>query len=427
MKKELPGRVEIIAVGSELLTPYFQDTNSLYLSARLNDLGWTVAYKTIVGDDPENLRSLVHEAVRRTDLVMVMGGLGPTGDDVTREAVARALRKDLVLDRDVLERIAERFRRRQMPMPRANRKQAFIIRGATVLVNENGTAPGQMIPLGRKRIVLLPGPAHELKPMCEKFVWPLLAEKRRGYFSRVAIKATGLTESMAEVRISDLYPKSPDLGLTILASPGQVEVHLTAFSEESRLMAEAKLHRLKSRIRRRLRTHIFSEADESLEQVVGSLLAKRKMTLAVAESCTGGLISHRLTNVPGSSAYFLEGVVAYSNAAKVDILTVPPGLIESYGAVSFFVARAMASGIRKRARADLGLAVTGIAGPDGGTPEKPVGLVFTALSWPGGAEVQKNLFPGKREQIKLQSAQKALDMVRRHLLQKAGTKTKGTR
>jgi nicotinamide-nucleotide amidase len=427
MKKELPGRVEIIAVGSELLTPYFQDTNSLYLSACLNDLGWTVAYKTIVGDDKENLRSLVQGAVRRTELVMVMGGLGPTGDDITREAVARALGKDLVLDRNILERIADRFRRRQMLMPRVNRKQAFIIRGAAVLPNENGTAPGQLIKIGRKRVVLLPGPAHELKPMCEKYVWPLLGKEQRGYLSRVALKATGLTESMAEARISDLYPKSPDLGLTILASPGQVEVHLTAFSEESRLLAEAKMRRLKSRISRRLRTHVFSETGESLEQVVGLLLTKQKMTLAVAESCTGGLLSHRLTNVPGSSAYFLEGVVAYSNAAKVDLLAVPPDLIESYGAVSFFVARAMASGIRRRARADLGLAVTGIAGPAGGTPEKPVGLVFIALSWPGGVEVQKNLFPGKREQIKLQSAQRALDLVRRHLLQKAKARGKRTR
>jgi competence/damage-inducible protein CinA-like protein len=419
MKKEVAGRAEIIAVGSELLTPHFQDTNSLYLSARLNDLGWTVVYKTIVGDDPDNLRSLVQGALRRTELVIVMGGLGPTGDDITREAVARALGKDLVLDRSVLERIAERFRSRQIPLHRANRKQAFIIRGAAVLPNDNGTAPGQLIEVGKKRVVLLPGPFHELKPMCEKSVWPLLGKERRGYISRVVLKATGLTESMAEALISDLYPKSSDLGLTILASPGQVEVHLTAFSKVSRLLAEAKLRRLKSRICGRLRTHIFSEAGESLEQVVGLLLIKQKMTLAVAESCTGGLISHRLTNVPGSSAYFLEGAVAYSNAAKVDLLAVPPGLIESYGAVSFFVARAMASGVRRRARADLGLAVTGIAGPDGGTPEKPVGLVFIALSWPGGVEVQKNLFPGKREQVKRQSAQRALDMVRRHLLQKA--------
>jgi nicotinamide-nucleotide amidase len=427
VKKELPGRVEIIAVGSELLTPYFQDTNSLYLSSRLNDLGWTVAFKTIVGDDREDLRLRLREALRRTRLVMVMGGLGPTGDDITREAVAGALGRDLVLQRDVLERIEDRFRRRQLPMPRANKKQALIIRGAAVLPNRNGTAPGQLIRVGGKKIVLLPGPPHELKPMCEESVWPALGEEQCGHLTRAVLRATGLTESMVEALISDLYPKTTDLGLTILASPGQIEFQLCAFSAVSRVLAENKLRRLKSRLIRRLRNHVFSETGESLEEIVGLLLKKQKKTLAVAESCSGGLISHRLTNVPGSSEYFLEGAIAYSNAAKIDLLAVPPDLIETHGAVSFPVARAMASGIRRRARADLGLAVTGIAGPTGGSPDKPVGLVFTALAWPGGTEVQKNLFLGKREQVKLQSTQKALDMVRRHLLQKARAKKRRTR
>jgi nicotinamide-nucleotide amidase len=427
VKKEIPGRVEIIAVGSELLTPHFQDTNSLYLSARLNDLGWTVAFKTIVGDDKEDLCWRLREALRRTELVMVMGGLGPTGDDITREAMAKALGRELVLHTDVLKKIKDRFRKRLLAMPRANRKQAFIIRGATVLPNENGTAPGQLLKVRGKKVVLLPGPPHELKPMCEESLWPILGKEGGGHLSKAVLKATGLTESEVEALISDLYPKRADLGLTILASPGQIEVHLWAFSAGSRALAENKLRRLKSGIIRRLQSHVFSEAGESLEQIVGLLLKKQKKTLAVAESCSGGLISHRLTNVPGSSEYFLEGAVAYSNAAKVDVLAVPPDLIEAHGAVSFPVARAMASGIRRRARADLGLAVTGIAGPTGGTPEKPVGLVFTALAWPGGTEVQKNLFLGKREQVKLQSAQKALDMVRRHLRQKAKARKRRTR
>ena len=427
MKEEIPGRVEIIAVGSELLTPYFQDTNSLYLSARLNDLGWNVAFKTIVGDEREDLRLRLREALRRTKLVMIMGGLGPTGDDITTEAVAGALGRDLVLQRDVLERIEDRFRSRQMPMPRANKKQALIISGAAVLPNWNGTAAGQLIRVGGKKIVLLPGPPHELKPMCEEYVWPALGKKQGGYLARAVLRATGLTESMVEALISDLYPKRADLGLTILASPGQIEIHLWAFSAESRALAERKLGGLKSKLGRRLCTHIFSENGESLEEIVGLLLKKKKKTLAVAESCSGGLISHRLTNVPGSSEYFLEGAITYSNSAKIDLLAVPPDLLEAHGAVSFPVARAMASGIRRRARADLGLAVTGIAGPTGGSPDKPVGLVFTALAWPGGTVVQKNLFLGKREQVKLQSAQKALDMVRRHLLQKARAKKRRIR
>jgi nicotinamide-nucleotide amidase len=427
VKKELPYRVEIIAVGSELLTPYFQDTNSLYLSARLNDLGRTVAFKTIVSDNSEDLRQCLREALRRTGLVMVMGGLGPTGDDITRQAVAGALGRDLVLQRDVLERIEDRFRSRGLLMPRSNKKQALIIRGAAVLPNRNGTAPGQLIRVGGKEIVLLPGPPHELRPMCEESVWPALGIKQGGHLARAILRTTGLTESMVESLISDLYPKRGDLGLTILASPGQIEVHLWAYSVESRASADKKLHRLKSRLVKRLRTHIFSEHGESLEEIVGLLLKKQKKTLAVAESCSGGLISHRLTNVPGSSDYFLEGAIAYSNAAKIDLLAVPPDLIEAHGAVSFPVARAMAMGIRRRARADLGLAVTGIAGPTGGSPDKPIGLVFTALAWPGGTEVQKNLFLGKREQVKLQSAQKALDLVRRHLLQKARAKKRTIR
>jgi nicotinamide-nucleotide amidase len=426
VKKEHPGRVEIIAVGSELLTPNFQDTNSLYLTARLNDLGWTVAFKTIVGDDQRDLSRRVGEALRCAQLVMVIGGLGPTGDDVTREAVALALGRDLVLHREILEGIKARFRRRGVTMPKANRKQACVVRGAAVLMNKNGTAPGQMIRVGRKKIVLLPGPPHELKPMCEESVWPELSRGKGRYLSRAVLKVTGLTESMAEDLISGQYPKTPDLGLTILASPGQIEIHLLAYSEESTDLAQRKLGRFKSRLARRLGDHVFSENGESLEQMVGLLLRRRKKTLAVAESCSGGLISHRLTNVPGSSEYFLEGAVAYSNAAKVDLLAVPSGLIERYGAVSLQVARAMARGIRIRARADLGLAVTGIAGPSGGTAAKPVGLVYTALAWRDGTEVRENLFLGMREQVKFQSSQKALDMVRRHLLKNSPARKRRT-
>lgn len=416
MTKETHHRAEIIAVGSELLTPYFQDTNSLYLTARLNDIGWTVGFKTIVGDDVRDLGSRVREALRSAKLVMIIGGLGPTGDDVTREAVAQALGRDLILDRDILESIKERFRRRRVAMPKANKKQALVVHGAAVLPNKNGTAPGQMIRAGGKKIILLPGPPHELKTICEDTVWPDLERGRNRYLSRAVLKITGLTESMVEDLISGLYPKTPDLGLTILASPGQVEVHLSASSAAGQAEAQTKLGRFKSRLLERLKSHVFSENGESLEYVVGSLLRQEKKTLAVAESCTGGLISHRLTNVPGSSEYFLEGAVAYSNAAKTDLLAVPHRLIKHRGAVSLPVARAMAQGIRKRARADLGLAVTGIAGPSGGSAEKPVGLVFTALAWSGGSEVRENLFLGMREQIKFQSAQKALDMARRHLL-----------
>jgi nicotinamide-nucleotide amidase len=304
-------------------------------------------------------------------------------------------------------------------MPSSNRKQAQLIQGAVVLPNRNGTAPGQWLEVGTRKVVLLPGPPHELRPMFEESVWPRLEKERRGFLERKVLKVAGLTESRIEMLISDLYPSNPELKITVLASPGQIEIHLTSFSERSAPAARRKIGRLGEQLMSRLKENVFSESGEELEEVVGRLLRKETQTLAAAESCTGGLLSHRLTNVPGSSDYFLETAVSYSNDAKVDLLGVSPSLLEKHGAVSFPVACAMARGIRERARADYGLAITGIAGPSGGTTEKPVGLVFVALAWAGGTRVLKNLFPGGREQVKFQSAQKALDMLRRHLLNRA--------
>lgn len=422
MKNQRSLRVEILAIGSELLTPYRLDTNSLYLTERLNDLGFEVSSKTIVGDDWDNLVLHIRQALANADLILACGGLGPTADDRTIDVFACALERKLVLNRNILKHIQERFRRRGIPMPAANRKQAYLIQGALPLPNRNGTAPGQCLETGAKTIVLLPGPPHELKPMFEDSVWPRLSKKKRGFLERTVLKITGLTESMVETRISDLYPHDDDLKVTVLASPGQIEVHLTSFSPKSSAHAEKRILELREAIKARLQENIFSESNEELEEVIGRLLRNKRQTLAVAESCTGGLLSHRLTNVPGSSDYFLEGVIAYSNAAKIDLLGVSSTLVEAHGAVSRLVARAMARGIRKRAGADYGLAVTGIAGPSGGTPAKPVGLVYTALAWEGGAEIRKNLYPGKREQVKSQSSQKALDMLRRHLQKGIGVK-----
>ncbi|MGB7296371.1 MAG: competence/damage-inducible protein A [Candidatus Aminicenantales bacterium] len=412
----LPGRVEIIAVGSELLGSHFLDTNSLYLTARLKELGWTVAFKTIVGDRLNDLRLRLGQALRRTDLVMVTGGLGPTRDDITTPTVARTLGRKRRLDKNVLGAIENRLCSRGIPLSAANRKQAYVVEGAKVLPNRSGTAPGQWLNTRGKQVILLPGPPHELKTICEDNVWPVLMRRRRGFFVRGILKTTGLPESMVETRIADLYPKSADLGVTVLASPGQIEIHVEAFSVVSPIQAARKLQRLKFRLLRRLKDSAFSQTGETLEEVVGNLLRKLKKTLAVAESCSGGLIGHRLTNVPGSSEYFLEGVIAYHNAAKIDLLCVPAKTIERHGAVSPQTAQAMARGIRKRARSDFGLAVTGIAGPSGGTPEKPIGLVFVALAWRGGTTVQENLFLGTRDRIKIQSAQTALDVLRRRLL-----------
>lgn len=408
-------KIEIIAVGSELLTPFFLDTNSLYLTRRLNDLGLDPSWKTVVGDDPGDLAAALRDALGRAELLLLMGGLGPTGDDLTREVLAGVLGRALRIDETILAGIRERFLRRGKEMPDSNRKQAFVIDGAEVLENRNGTAPGQWLMSGTSRIVLLPGPPRELEPMCEASVWPMIASSASGFLVRRVLKTTGLTESEAEVLIGDLYPDQKDLRLTILASPGQIEFHVSARSAGSRAEAQAALDDLTEGLRGRLGERVFSDSGEDLEQVVGRMLRASGKTLAVAESCSGGLIAERITRIPGSSEYFLEGAVTYANAAKIRTLGVPAGLIESHGAVSAEVATAMAAGFRAKTGADLCVSATGIAGPGGSSADKPRGLVFNALAWDGGTSVERNIFFGGREQVRFQAAQKALDLVRRHL------------
>lgn len=416
MKKRKDTKIEIIAVGSELLSPHFQDTNSLYLAQHLNELGMAVSFKTIVGDDMDDLTLGIQKALSRATLLIATGGLGPTRDDRTREAFAHVLGRKLLFKKSLLEEIEKRFRRRGLAMPSVNKKQAYIIEGAEVLKNRHGTAPGLWLEKGSKIMILLPGPPQELKPMFESLVWPKLQTLRTEYRSHKVLKTTGLTESKIESLISPLYPKDPSLQLTTIAYPGQIEIHLSSRSKKSEQEAAENLEKLEKSISRCLKDHVFSTSGENLEEVVGKLLRLNKKNLAVAESCTGGFLAHRISNVPGSSDYFIAAVVAYSNEAKLHQLDVDPNTIDKYGAVSPQVAQAMAVGIKNKMISDLGVAITGIAGPSGGTPEKPVGLVYVALAWQDGSEVSKNLFLGQREAIKFQSSQKALDMVRRHLL-----------
>jgi nicotinamide-nucleotide amidase len=416
MKAKKDFKIEIMAIGSELLTPYFQDTNSLFLTERLNDLGMEVSYKTIVGDDWDDLALSIKQALSRAQIIIAMGGLGPTKDDRTREAFATVLERKLIFNKKLLLKIEGRFKRRGLSMPEVNKKQSYVIDGAEILENRNGTAPGLWLDTGSNEIVLLPGPPDELKPMFDKSVRSHLQRFKTDYTARSVLKITGLTESKIETLILDLYPDEPNLRLTTLAHPGQIEIHLSSHSKKSQEQADERVQKLEKNILEKLKENVFSVSGEELEEVVGNLLRHNKKTLALAESCTGGLIGHRLTDVPGSSDYFLQGVVAYSNQAKINALGVSPALIEKYGAVSSQVAEAMAQGIREKARSSLGIGVTGIAGPSGGTPEKPVGLVYIALAWDEGSEFLKNLFLGNRDKIKYQSSQKALDMVRRHLV-----------
>lgn len=409
-------RSEIIAVGSELLTPYRLDTNSLFLTAELNQLGLRVIHKAVVGDTPEEMRSSFRHALDRADVVVSSGGLGPTDDDRTRETVAELLGRKLQIDEAVLQKIQERFRRFGRAMPEINARQAMVIEGAAVLPNPRGTAPGLWIEAGSNILVLLPGVPFELRALFEAEVRPRLA--RLGIAERLFardLRITGLPESDVEQRVSPLYAQYPDTETTILASPTGIQLHPRIWSDDA-AAAETLLDEMVERMALALGEHLFSTRGETLEEVVARVLTENRATIAVAESCTGGLLAERLTNVPGSSAYFLGGIVCYSNDLKTSFLGVPPELIETKGAVSSEVARALADGIRKRTGATLGVGVTGIAGPAGGTPEKPVGLVHIGIADERGPREKSFRYPGDRDRIRQFATQSALDTVRRYFL-----------
>ena len=418
MKRTADLKTEILAVGTELLTPFFQDTNSLFLIERLNDLGIGVAFKTIVTDDRKDLVSCFRTALKRSRLIIAMGGLGPTEDDRTREAAAEALGRKLLFDKTVSRSIRQRFQSRGLPMSSSNRKQCYVIEGAEVLANLNGTAPGLWIVSGSRRLILLPGPPQELKPIFEKDVWPRFRSISSGFTLRRVIKLTGMSESLMENRIRTVYPNlPPGADITTLAYPGELQIRLAVSGSGDPASSEMVLGVIEKLLLKKLGGNVYSRTGETLEEAVGVLLRSRGRTLACAESCTGGFLSHRLTNVPGSSAYFLEGVVSYGNRSKNRLFGVPLSVIRKHGAVSGPVAEAMALGVMRKSGSDYGLSITGIAGPGGGTAGKPVGLVFTGLAWRNGLRVEKNLFFGGREIIKFQSSQKALDMLRRRLME----------
>jgi nicotinamide-nucleotide amidase len=411
---------EIIAIGSELLTPFRQDTNSLYLTAKLNQLGVEVIFKTIVGDDRERLTGAASLAVSRAEIVIFMGGLGPTEDDLTREALADALGLELHRDPAIITSLEKRFAARGWKMAPNNLKQADVISGATVLPNANGSAPGQWMSgkyEGRERIIiLLPGPPHELRALFEELCLPRLRTKLPPQFIATReLKITGLGESQCDARVAPIYKLATDVQTTILAGAGEIQLHLKSRAD-SLEVAQARVDRLVGKIEEELGDCVFSDNGDSMEQIVGYYLQMRNATLAVAESCTGGLLAERITSVSGSSRYFVGGAVVYSNQLKTAFADVPADLIEKHGAVSGEVAGALAEGIRRRTGATLGLGVTGVAGPTGGTAEKPVGLVFHALASDGGTEVAERRFPGDRKRIRRFASQQALDMVRRKLM-----------
>ncbi len=421
----------IIAVGSELLTPHKTDTNSLYVTEVLNDLGIAVAFKAIVGDSRAELTAHIAHALSLHPIMVLTGGLGPTDDDLTREVVAAHLGLPLEHDPLIVAAIERRFASRGWEMPAVNRRQAQVPRGATVLQNPHGTAPGLWIEDGDRKIALLPGPPREMKPMMDGDVrrrLSAIAGDVRLY--RRLIRVSGKGESLVEEIVQPIYSRwleqAPRIETTILAGLGQVELHLVAQSDDQ-AGASRHLDEAVSQLAGALGDDLVSIDGTGLEAVTGTLLRERGWWVAFAESCTGGLATSRMTDIPGSSEYLERSIVAYSNRAKIELLDVPEDLLAQHGAVSEPVALAMAAGIRKRAGVNVGVAITGIAGPGGGSDQKPVGTVCIAVdSLPavasaktGGASVVRTFkFPGGRDMVKAMSANWAIDLLRRHLLKR---------
>jgi nicotinamide-nucleotide amidase len=415
-------KAEIIAVGSELLTPDRMDTNSLFLTAQLNRLGIEVTRKTVASDDFNSLRDAFAGAMDRVELIIASGGLGPTEDDRTREAVADLLGRKLTRSDAVMGAIEERFRRLGRAMSEKNARQAMVPEGATVLENARGTAPGLWLETGGRIVILLPGPPHELKAMFSAQVESRIARLSTGVrLVARELRVAGMGESDVDQRIAPIYTRHSNVQTTILAAPGEIQIHLRTWTSDVPA-AEQLLQQIQESIVLALGESVFTVAGESMEEVVARELTLHHATIATAESCTGGLLAERLTRISGSSAYFLGGVVSYSNALKSAWVDVPAEIIETRGAVSAEVAVALADGIRRRTGATLGVGITGVAGPTGGTPEKPVGTVHVAIADASGSKERGVSYPGERDRIRWQASQTALDLVRRYFLYAAQPK-----
>jgi nicotinamide-nucleotide amidase len=410
---------EIIAVGSEMLTPFRQDTNSLYITEKFNELGVTVAFKTIVGDRQKDLVGALTVALGRTDIVIVMGGLGPTEDDMTREAVGEALGLGLHRDAGQISVLAARIAAMRLPMPENNLKQADVLEGAVLLPNANGSAPGQWLDTTysgyRKLLILIPGPPNECRPLFDTECVPRLREViPERYIAKRTLRAAMIPESQADKLLAPIYTTYTDVETTILAHAGDIQLTLLC-TKPTTAAAKERVDELAGRLEETLEDWLYSSDGESLEQIVLYYLGLRQSTLAVAESCTGGMVSQRITSVPGSSRSFLGGAIVYADEMKTAFAGVPPALMTEYGAVSAEVAQALAYGIRRHTGATLGLGITGIAGPGGGTEEKPVGLVHIGLSDAKKTESIERTFRGDRTRIREWATQQALDMIRRKL------------
>lgn len=409
-------KAEIIAVGTELLLGEIINTNGQYIAKRLAELGIFVYYQTVVGDNPSRLRETYVQGFQRADLLITTGGLGPTQDDLTKEMAAEYFQKKLILDISSLERISDYFKGRGLPLTEGNKKQALFPEGSQILPNDHGTAPGCILEKEGKILILLPGPPSEMIPMFEHYVVPYLQGFQEGILISKILHITGLGESHVEDQLQDLIKKQTNPTIAPYAKQGEVRLRITARSsteQEGLLLIQP----VEKEIRKRLGIHIYGTDETTLEQEIVRLLLEKNKTLSIAESCTGGMICSRLVNYPGVSEVLLEGAVTYSNEAKMSRLGVAKETLKQYGAVSEETAQEMAIGIGRTAQTDIGLSVTGIAGPGGGSKEKPVGLVYVGIFYNGKVEVKKLQFSGKRQKIRERVTVEALDWLRQKLLQ----------
>ncbi|HKP87181.1 MAG TPA: competence/damage-inducible protein A [Blastocatellia bacterium] len=409
-------KAEIIAIGSELLTPYRTDTNSLWLTDRLNSVGISVYLKSVVGDDEARLEEMVRDALKRSDVIISTGGLGPTEDDITRKVFARVTARQLTLDYEVLEHIRNRITSRGYQMTPNNERQALIPRGATVLPNPKGTAPGIRMDQDGKLIVLLPGPPRENQPMFDDYIMPELERMSRGVrMARRVLKVTGMGESQLDDKIAPIYGEYTNPSTTILFTDSEVEIHLAA-TAESVARAEELVEELADKLEEAIGQNVYSTRGESLEEVIGLRMRLKGYTMATAESCTGGLVAERITRVPGASEYFVGAVVSYTPRAKIELLGVPEDMIERCGVVSGEVAEAMARGVKERTGATVGVSITGVAGPGGGTQAVPVGTVYVGLADDVMTSNRRLILLGDRHLIRWRASTAALEMVRRRYL-----------
>lgn len=410
-------QAEIISIGTELILGKIVNTNARYLSRELSNLGIDLFYQTTVGDNKLRLLTVLKRAMHRSDIVIATGGLGPTVDDITLEVIAQATRKRLILNAAVLKDIKVHFQKRHIPMPKNNMRQALVPENARALKNEVGTAPGLIIPYDEKKVLIaLPGVPQELKPMMQRDVIKYLANNfsGEGVIISQAIRTTGLAESQVNQKVKDILNLKPPVTVGIYAHTDTVDLNITA-KAKSKPQAKRLIKQVEHKIRRRLKEYIYGENTQTLEEVVIAALKKAKKTIAVAESCTGGLISKRLTNVSGSSKCFPLGIVAYSDKLKQSLLGVPKEVLAKSGAVSKETVRLMASNIKQLAKTDLSLGVTGIAGPKGATKNKPLGIVYIALATPRKIQIKEFHFHGDRDAVRQRASQAALDLIRRYL------------